>query len=74
MSKQLESIMDNYFNGNLKDAKKKAQRASLGTLVDHLVEGRQWRKGNAYEVARYLKGADNFQQAADATANEQASQ
>jgi hypothetical protein len=69
---KLDSIVDNWINGNRADAKAKARNTSHATLVDHLVRVRDWSHQNAHEVAKYLKGGDNYQAACDATAEERA--
>jgi len=63
----LSALVDNWINGNRTEAKKQAARFSALTLAEYLTQYRDWPTREAWTVAEYLKGADNYQAACDAT-------
>ena len=62
----LIECLDNYFNGNLEDAKRRAKCLGFGRLYDALRT--HYGKGHksAFAIVKYLKGKGDFQVAADA--------
>lgn len=66
----LIECLDNYFNGNLEDAKRQAKRLGFGRLYDALRT--HYGKGHkaAFAIVKYLKGKGTFQAAANAESKE----
>lgn len=62
----LQTIIDNYVNGNLSDAKKGARRFPHHVLRDHLVNVLGYSERKAALTADWLKGRDCWQAACDA--------
>lgn len=58
---QLERLIENLVNGNLKDAKQQARRHSLRAIRDEMICA-GWSVNRATLGADYLKGADCWQQ------------
>lgn len=58
--------IDNYINGNLADAKAAARRVSFVNLYCALRGQYHKTEAAALAIARYLKGAGTFQDAANA--------
>lgn len=49
------TCVNNYLNGNLKDAKRQAKRISYDKLMDYLVSELGWSNQKAMVTANYLK-------------------
>jgi hypothetical protein len=64
--KQVNSMIENYINGNLADAKKQAKRHSYAAIVRALAYDRGWGFVEAGAAAAFLKGTGTFQAACDA--------
>jgi hypothetical protein len=62
----LESLADNLINGNLKDARKRAERYSYKKLVDTFKEYLGFSDNKAFLAANYLKTGDSYQEYCDA--------
>ena len=60
----MNSLIQNYINGNLSDAKRQARNYSLQKLVDGFT-GYGYGLHAAYDIANYLKGHGTFQAACD---------
>jgi len=60
----MNSMLENYINGNLTTAKQQAKRFSLAKLLAFL--GDHYAPAAAQAVALYLKGKGAFQAACDA--------
>ena len=56
----MNSLIDNYENGNLKDAKRQAKRYGLEKLKNQLIE-RGYETTKANIIAYYLKSKIDFQ-------------
>lgn len=69
----MQSILDNYINGNLTTAKSLSKRVRLGTLRDFLRVTGGMEPIEAYAVAAFLKGQGTFQEACDASPQAQES-
>ncbi len=62
----LETILANYLNGNLTDAKRQAKRVSEMDLYTHLRHEHGRNEHEAKAIAAYLKGKGTYQAACDA--------
>lgn len=69
-TENLNRMIDNWINGNISTARTQAKRTTAEKIADHLTSEHHWDNGNAWILAAYLKGADNWQAACDATAAE----
>lgn len=61
-----EQIADDYINGNLTDAKKRARRLTGLALMQHFQDHCGYSADTAAKIAAYLKGVGSFQAACDA--------
>ena len=61
---KLETLIDNFANGNLSDAKKQAKRFSAARLREGMIE-LGWEPNKASLAAIYLKGGMEFQEYCD---------
>lgn len=61
----METILNNYWNGNITDAKKGARRYSFAQIVEALKD-LGYGEYNAEQIAGFLKNKNTFQEAADA--------
>ncbi len=68
MSRIIESVIENYLNGNLTDAKSQAKRTSERMIIEALRVDYGRGEAEANAVAAYLKGRGTFQAACDAGA------
>lgn len=66
----MTTLIDNYINGNLTDAKRAAKHHSLQRLVDGLMEY-GYGLSAAYDIANYLKGYGSFEAAVKAELGDQ---
>lgn len=66
----LSALVDNWINGNRTESKQQAKRFTALMLAHYLTACRNWTTANAWTLAEYLKGDDNYQAACDATAAE----
>lgn len=64
--KALTALIDNYGNGNLKDARKQAKRFSHAAIRAALQEALGYSLSKAALTADYLKTGEGFQAACDA--------
>lgn len=62
----METVLNNYFNGNITDAKKGARRYSFAQISRYLQDFFGYGEYNAEKIAGFLKNKNNFQEAADA--------
>lgn len=61
----MKTVIENYINGNLKDAKEGAKQCSLHRLRKKLREDYGYSCNAANAIASYLKGAMGFQTCCD---------
>jgi len=61
----METMIENFINGNLADAKKSAKRFSRLKIAEYLMSI-GWSATKAYKTSLYLKGLATFQEACDA--------
>lgn len=61
----METMIETFLNGNLKEAKKAAKRHRIDSIVDYL-EGLEWSYEKAWMAAKFLKGVGTFQAYCDA--------
>ncbi len=61
----MQSMINNYINGNLTDARKQARRFSFEAIMRHLLSC-GYSENRAAAVAGYLKGLVPFQTVCDA--------
>lgn len=61
----IETVLNNYWNGNLADAKKGAKRYSAAQITEYLKD-MGYGEFNAGKIAAFLKGRGSFQEACDA--------
>lgn len=66
----MNSLIQNYINGNLTDAKRQAKRYSLAAIATAL-ESAGFKPYSAATCAMYLKGKASFQAACDAEARKE---
>lgn len=62
----MNSLIENYINGNLTDAKRQARRHSFMSIVNALRDDFGKNAEEAVAIADFLKGQGSFQAAADA--------
>jgi hypothetical protein len=62
----METLLENYFNGNLEDAKRQGLHFGMLKIYDALRHKYNFNHEAAYAVAMYLKGKGTFQAAATA--------
>lgn len=62
----MQTMIDNYINGNLTDAKRKAKRFSVASIRAALMDGCGYSFKKATLTAEYLKTGNGFQLACDA--------
>jgi hypothetical protein len=62
----MNSMIENFINGNLTDAKKQAKRFNLFRIVETLREEFGFSAHKSLKTAEYLKGYGSFQAACDA--------
>jgi hypothetical protein len=62
----MNSMIENYINGNLSDAKKQAKRHTRTAIAIFLEREYGWSSAKAFATASYLKGMGSFQAACDA--------
>ena len=62
----MQSLINNYQNGNLTDAKRQAKRFSILAISVELIEQLGYGPNKAYLTAAWLKGRGNYQVACDA--------
>ena len=60
--KKIEICIDNYINGNLRDARKTAKNISENKLFTYLTE-LGWKVNSSRAVSRFLKNKCTFQEA-----------
>jgi len=59
-------MVDNFINGNLKDARRQARAYTARSIKEYLTVGWMWSADKAEKVTRYLKTGAGFQDACDA--------
>lgn len=62
----MKTVIENYINGNLTDAKKGAKNYSDRSLAIFMVENFGYEPSKARIIAYYLKGHATYQMACDA--------
>ena len=62
----MATMIDNYINGNLSDARKQAKRITLADIRATLIEGCGYSFKKATLTAEYLKTGEGYQAACDA--------
>lgn len=62
----METLIENFINGNLSTAKTQAKRRSFMSIVLALRESYGFSAEKALATAAFLKGQGSFQQACDA--------
>jgi len=67
----MKNMIENYFNGNLSDAKKQARRHSMQAIVEGCIEY-GYTRTLAILIAGFLKGSVSFQYVCDHEAAEKA--
>lgn len=65
----MQSLIENYINGNLTDAKRQAKRYGFAALLNGLQDF-GFGAVSAIAIASFLKGQGTFQAACDAEHNE----
>lgn len=63
----MKTMINNYINGNLTEARQQAKRHSAGMIVVFLCHDYGYTTGKALAVARWLKTGKGWQEACDAT-------
>ncbi len=61
----METMIENYVNGNLKDARRQSRKFSQLAIKDALLE-HGYSKEKAYAVALYLKTGHGYQESCNA--------
>ena len=61
-----DNVIENYLNGNLADAKKRARRVGWETLLEALINDYDKSGETAFKIVSFLKGTGSFQAACDA--------
>lgn len=69
----MDQLLDNYFNGNIPDARTGAKRFALQRIVDALME-RGYSLHAAYDIGNYLKGFGSWEAACQAEMNNEVSE
>ena len=62
----MESLVNNYINGNLKDSKNQSKKFSNKELREAFIEYAGYSFQKSQLIADWLKGSDCYQQACDA--------
>jgi hypothetical protein len=62
----MKTMLENYLNGNLADARRQARNLSHAAIRRALMDGPGYSLNKAALTADYLKTGDNFQAACDA--------
>ena len=62
----MNTLLENYMNGNLRDARRQAKRHSHRAIRDALQELLGYSERKAALTADWLKTGENFQEACDA--------
>jgi hypothetical protein len=58
----LQNTIEDFINGNLTDAKKKAKRFSSDRLITYMHVDMGWDVNKALVIAKYLKGRATFEE------------
>jgi hypothetical protein len=58
--KKIQTIIDNYFNGNLTDAQNEAKKVSLKSIISYLEDSLGYDYNKALLTACYLKNQISF--------------
>lgn len=62
----MKSMIENFINGNLTDAKKQAKKYSLTRIYNALTDDYGYSRERGLVIAKYLKGRASFEEACDA--------
>jgi hypothetical protein len=62
----MSQVIDDFINGNLTDAKRRAAKVSAISLIRNMQNDYGYSAEKAIAVAAYLKGEGSFQAACDA--------
>lgn len=62
----METMINNFLNGNLSDAKEQAKNFGLTSIAAFLEDEYGWTRNKARRTADYLKGRGTYQAACDA--------
>ena len=65
-TKRIETMIENYINGNLADARRQSKRFTEREIRWELRERYDWSEYKSFVSARWLKGGDCWQEACDA--------
>lgn len=66
---RLETLVDNWINGNRNEARRQARCFTATTIAEYLCVERGWPIDSAFRVADHLRFGGDYQAACDATYN-----